>query len=244
MEFLNELNWLAVGQIILIDILLGGDNAIMIALACRNLPAHQRTRGILWGTAGAIVLRIALIAFAVNLLEIPFLKLVGGLLLLWIGVKLMIEEEEEHEVSGSDRLFDAVRTVIIADLVMSVDNVVGVTGAAEAAGGDYRLLLVAFGILVSIPIVIWGSSLVLKVMERFPVIITVGAAMLGYLAGSMIFTDAGLTPWIVANLPDFHPQLSLTGMQVSLPGLAGALAVPAIASWLVARRTAAARSTD
>ena len=145
--------WIAVGQIIMIDILLGGDNAVVIALACRKLPPAQRTKGILWGTAGAIVLRVILIFFALQLLAIPFLKLVGAILLVWIGVKLLVpESEDEHaKIEGSDKLWGAVKTVIVADLVMSVDNVIAIAGAAETAGGDHTMPLVIFGLLVSIP---------------------------------------------------------------------------------------------
>ena len=236
MNILLELNWIAVGQIILIDILLGGDNAILIALACRNLPPQQRTRGILWGTVGAIVIRLALVSFAVALLDVPYLKLVGGLLLLWIGVKLLIQEDEDNDnIKGSDRLMTAIKTIIIADLVMSIDNVIAVSSAAEHAGGEHQMLLVVFGILVSIPIIVSGSTLVLKVMERFPVIVTLGAALLGYLGGAMIFSDAGLMLYIADQLPWLEFDVPGLHMHLSAPGLIGALAVPAIGHWLQAR---------
>lgn len=193
-EFLTAHFWIAVGQIIMIDILLGGDNAVVIALACRKLPAHQRIKGILWGTAGAIVLRVVLIAFALTLLQIPFLKLVGAALLLWIGVKLLAphDEDEHANIEGSDKLWAAVKTVIVADLVMSVDNVIAIAGAATGAGGDHQLPLVIFGLLVSIPIIIWGSQLVLKLMDRFPLIITVGGMLLGWIAGTMAHGDPAM----------------------------------------------------
>jgi YjbE family integral membrane protein len=239
MDFLMELNWLAVGQIILIDILLGGDNAIVIALACRNLPDNLRMRGILWGTFGAIAIRIVLIAFAVSLLELPFIKLVGGALLLWIGVKLLSENsgnDGHDEISGSDKLLVAVRTIIVADLVMSLDNVIAIAGVAEQAG-EHQLLLAVFGILVSIPIIVWGSTLVLKLMERMPVIITLGAALLGYLAGGMMISDAAIQSWVQTNLP--HHALALPGMHwhLSLPGVIGAIGV-VIVGILLARRAA------
>ena len=197
-EFMTASFWLAVGQIIMIDILLGGDNAVVIALACRNLPAKQRTQGIIYGTIGAIVLRVILIAFALALLAVPYLKIVGALLLLWIGVKLLQPEDEQgHNVSSSDKLWAAVKTVIIADLVMSVDNVLAIAGAAQGAGQTHQLPLVIFGLLVSIPIIVWGSQLVLKLMERFPVVITLGAMLLGWIAGQMAYTD----PAIKAYLP-------------------------------------------
>ena len=215
-EFLTAPFWLAVGQIIMIDILLGGDNAVVIALACRQLPPDLRTKGILWGTAGAIVLRVILIAFALTLLAIPFLKLVGAALLLWIGVKLLApgDEDEHSNIQGSDKLWAAVKTVIVADLVMSIDNVIAVAGAATGAGGNHQLSLVIFGLLVSIPIIIWGSQLVLKIMDRFPVIITAGGMLLGWIAGTMAHSD----PAVVGYLP--QSQLWSYGL-----GLAGAVTV-------------------
>lgn len=181
--------WVALGQIIIIDILLGGDNAVVIALACRKLPPQQRTKGIIWGTAGAIILRVILIAFAMTLLNVPFLKLVGALLLVWIGVKLIAPDEDGHgDIQGSDKLFAAVKTIIVADLVMSVDNVIAIAGAAQNAG-DHSLLLVVLGLLISIPIIVWGSQLVIKLMARFPIIITLGGMLLGWIAGGMLVTD-------------------------------------------------------
>lgn len=218
-EFLTAHFWVAVGQIILIDILLGGDNAVVIALACRQLPAKQRTKGILWGTAGAIVLRVILIAFALTLLQVPFLKLVGAALLIWIGVKLLVpEDEDEHSnIQASDKLWGAVKTVIVADLVMSVDNVIAIAGAAQGAGEQHQLALVIFGLLVSIPIIVWGSQLVLKLMDRFPMIITLGGMLLGWIAGTMAHTD----PAVV----DYLPQEKVWNYAF---GVAGALLVLAV----------------
>lgn len=198
-DFLHAPFWIAVGQIILIDILLGGDNAVVIALACRGLPPKQRKRGIIYGTAGAIVLRVILIAFALALLAIPYLKVVGGLLLIWIGVKLLVphEDEDHTNIQTSDKLWSAVKTVIVADLVMSVDNVLAIAGAAESAG-KHQLPLVIFGLLVSIPIIVAGSQIVLKLMDRFPIIITLGAMLLGWIAGQMVYTD----PAVKDYLPD------------------------------------------
>jgi YjbE family integral membrane protein len=190
-EFLTTLSWAAVLQIIIIDILLGGDNAVVIALACRNLPPHQRTKGILWGTAGAIILRVILIAFAVALLQVPFLKLVGGALLIWIGMKLLVPENEDAHgnLEGSGSLMGAIKTVIVADLVMSVDNVIAIAGAAQQADPDHQLGLVIFGLLVSIPLIVWGSQLVLKLIDRFPLVVLAGGALLGWIAGGMMITD-------------------------------------------------------
>jgi len=190
--FVDPAFWLSVGQIILIDILLGGDNAIVIALACRGLPEHQRRQGILWGTVGAIVVRIALIGVALTLLGIPFLKLVGAALLLWIGVKLLTEDDGDHEVDASEKLWGAIKTIVLADLVMSVDNVIGVTAAADTGGGEHKMALVVFGLLVSIPVVVWGSTFVIRLMDRFPWVITLGGMVMGWIAGTMAITDPGL----------------------------------------------------
>lgn len=198
LELLSTFHWAAVVQIIVIDILLGGDNAVVIALACRNLPLDQRRRGILWGTGGAIVLRLILVSFAVFLLAIPFLKIAGGLLLVWIGVRLMLPEKESHrDVPAQGRLIAAIKTIILADFVMSLDNVIAVAGAAEAADASHRTLLVAFGLILSIPIIVWGSTLVLKLIDRFSLIVTAGAGLLGWIAGGLIINDPA-TDGIVA----------------------------------------------
>ncbi|MEZ5629552.1 MAG: TerC family protein [Burkholderiaceae bacterium] len=230
-DFLTAHFWVAVGQIILIDILLGGDNAVVIALACRQLPKAQRTKGIVWGTVGAIVLRVILIAFALTLLKVPFLKLVGGLLLLWIGVRLIAPDDEDgHDnIQGSDKLWGAVKTIIVADLVMSIDNVIAIAGAAQGAGEEHQLALVIFGLVVSIPIIVWGSQLVLKLMDRFPVIIVLGGMLLGWIAGGMIQSDPGLE--------DYLPQTDVWQYGMAI---AGALLVLAIGQLMKARSPAAA----
>ena len=233
--FMTPEFWVAVGQIIMIDILLGGDNAVVIALACRKLPPAQRTKGILWGTAGAIVLRVILIFLALTLLAIPFLKIVGALLLLWIGVKLLAPEHEDAHgnIAGSDKLWAAVKTVIIADLVMSVDNVIAIAGAAQGAGEGHQMPLVIFGLLVSIPIIVWGSQLVIKLMDRFPVIITLGGMLLGWIAGGMLVTDP-----VLAN-PDkwqWMVKLPQTDVVKYAAGIGGALLVLAIGKWIAARK--------
>lgn len=227
-EFLTAHFWLAVGQIILIDILLGGDNAVVIALACRQLPSNLRTKGILWGTVGAIVLRVILIAFALTLLQVPFLKLVGAALLIWIGVKLLVPEgDDEHHIEGSDKLWGAVKTVIVADLVMSIDNVIAIAGAAQGAGGQHQLPLVIFGLLVSIPIIVGGSQVVLKLMDHFPFIITLGGMLLGWIAGTMAHSD----PSVVSHIPQD------TAWRYGM-GIAGALLVLVLGQWM-ARKTPA-----
>jgi YjbE family integral membrane protein len=221
--------WLAVGQIILIDILLGGDNAIVIALACRGLPEHQRRQGIFWGTMGAIVIRIALIGVALSLLGIPFLKLVGAALLLWIGVKLLTEDDDDHEVDASEKLWGAVKTIVLADLVMRVDNVIGVTAAAEAGGGDHKLILVVFGLLVSIPVVVWGSTFVIRLMDRFPWVITLGGMIMGWIAGTMAVTDPGL----LEHLPFMLNEHGKVFAELYYgAGAVGAVGVVAAAKWV------------
>ena len=202
LEFFSTLHWGAVVQIIVIDILLGGDNAVVIALACRKLPPAQRMQGVLWGTAGAIVLRVALIAFAVVLLDVPLLKFAGGLLLLWIGVRLLAPAHDAHEnVKPADKLVAAIKTIIIADAVMSLDNVIAIAGAAEAADPQHRIALVIFGLIVSIPLIVWGSTLVLKLLDRFPVIVTIGAALLGWIAGGLIINDPAGDRWPLLDSP-------------------------------------------
>ena len=227
-EFFTAHFWVAVGQIIMIDILLAGDDAVVIALACRGLPAHQRTKGIIWGTAGAIVLRVILIAFALALLQVPFLKFVGALLLIWIGIKLIAPEEEDAHgsIQGSDKLWGAIKTIIVADLVMSVDNVIAIAGAAQGAGEQHQLPLVIFGLLVSIPIIVWGSQLVLKLMDRFPIIILLGGMLLGWIAGTMMHSDPALVPYIPQDKTVHYAM-----------GVAGALLVLAIGKWVQSRRS-------
>ena len=199
MEYFNDSWVIAVLQIIAIDIVLGGDNAIIIALACRNLPKHKRRAGILWGTAGAIILRVILVFFATSLMEIPGLRLIGGILLIWIGVKFLTEVEThalDGKINQSSNLLTAIRTIIIADFVMSLDNALAITAAAK---GDIGL--VVFGLLLSVPIIIWGSALILRLMERFPVIITAGAGLLGWLGGGLMISDKLLAEFTAISPP-------------------------------------------
>ena len=210
MEYFNDAWVIAVLQIIAIDIVLGGDNAIIIALACRNLPKHQRLTGILWGTAGAIILRVILVFFATNLMEITGLRLIGGILLIWIGVKLLTEVET-HDLDGkinqSSSLLTAIRTIIIADFVMSLDNALAITAAAR---GDIGL--VVFGLLLSVPIIIWGSALILRLMERFPVIITAGAGLLGWLGGGLMINDKLIAEFTAMSPPAFPTIAAAMGV--------------------------------
>ena len=201
MDFASPEFWVAVLQIIAIDVILGGDNAVVIALACRRLPEKQRNLGIFWGVFGAIALRVVLIYFAFTLMAIPFLKIVGALLLLWIGIKLLQPEAESdgHHIDASATLFGAIKTIIIADAMMSLDNVIAIAGGARDSIG-----LVVFGLVVSVPIIVWGSKLVMKLMDRFPIAIFIGAGLLGWIAGGMSVTDAINKEWINTNAAFLH----------------------------------------
>ena len=190
MEFLaTSAFWIGLLKIIWVNILLSGDNAVVIALASRSLPATQQRQAVIWGSVAAIVMRVLLTLFAVQLLQLPWLKAVGAVLLVWIGIQLMVEEGGEGRVKEAGNLFSAIKTILIADLVMSLDNVLAVAAAAEAALPEARLPLVVFGLALSIPIVIFGSSVVLKLMERFPIIVTLGAMLLGWIAGEMLVKE-------------------------------------------------------
>ena len=200
MSFDDPQFWLAVVQIILIDIVLGGDNAVVIALACRRLPEHQRKLGIFWGVFGAIALRIVLIFFALSLLAIPYLKIGGAILLIWIGIKLLQPESEgEHEIDASTTLLGAIKTIIVADAVMSLDNVIAIAGAAKD-----DLSLVIFGLVISVPIIVWGSQLVMKIMDRYPITIAIGAGLLGWIAGDMVVTDVVTKEWVSLQAQYLH----------------------------------------
>lgn len=218
--------WVDVFKIIVIDILLSGDNAVVIALACRSLPPEQRKQGVLFGMAGAIGLRVLLTFFAVGLLTLPYLKAAGALMLLWIGIKLILPEEEHDasNVKANTHLWGAVKTIIIADFIMSLDNVLGV---AAAAHGNPALLV--FGLLVSIPLIAWSSQLVLKLIDRFPVIIYLGGALLGYVAGEMLLSEK-----LIAEMLESVPHL----LHLLVPVGCAVLVVLA-GLWLAARMAAA-----
>jgi YjbE family integral membrane protein len=223
-ELMTAQFWGGLMAIIGVNIVLSGDNAVVIALAARGLPPKQQKAAIFWGSSAAIVMRIVLTILAVELLRMPYLKLVGAALLLWIAVQLLIPEDESDDgspVVGS--LASAVRTILIADLVMSLDNVIGVAAAAK---GSMTLLIL--GLAISIPLVIFGSTLLLKLMERFPIIITGGAALLGWVSGDMAVTDPAVADWVNANAAWLHTAAPL----------AGAIAVIAVGKWLATRAEA------
>ena len=200
-------NWIALLEIIGVNIVLSGDNAVVIALACRTLPPAQQRLAIFFGSGAAIVLRAVLTVFAVLLLARPYLKLVGGMLLLWIAIKLLLPDDDgDGETDGKAGIYAAIKTIVIADLVMSLDNVLGVAAVAK---GDVVLLVL--GLLISMPLIIYGSTLIMRLMGRFPVIITLGAALLGYVAGEMAVTDPVVAPWIEANASLLHRFAPLLG---------------------------------
>ena len=220
MEFASPQFWVAALEIVVINILLSGDNAVVIALACRNLPKRQRAWGIIWGAAGAVVLRIILTFFAVSLLKLPYLNLIGGVLLVWIGIKLISDEADDgHDVKAADRLMVAIRTIIVADLVMSLDNVIGVAGAAKGS-----VLLIVFGLIVSIPLVVVGAQLIMKLIERFPILVIAGGGLLGFVAGEMMVADTAVAPWIDAHVAWLHWVLPTVGVVI----------VIAVAKWMQA----------
>jgi YjbE family integral membrane protein len=198
-SFASAAFWTASAQIVLIDLLLGGDNAVVIAMASRRLAAHQRRRAIMLGTVGAVGMRIVLTLFAVRLLELPGLKLAGGLLLGWIGMRLMLPEAHEAKVEEADELWSAVRIVIVADLIMSLDNVVAIAAAARNSAAEHEWILVIFGLVLSVPIIVWGSSLVIGLITRFPVVIVLGAMMLGWIAGGLCATDPLVHGWLLSR---------------------------------------------
>ncbi len=221
MDLTSGAFWAALGSIILANVVLSGDNAVVIALAARSLPPHQQKKAIFWGSGAAIVMRIVLTLIAVEMLKWPWLKVIGAVLLVYIGVSLLLEDDGDgeggHEAGG---MMAAIRTILVADLVMSLDNVLAVAAAAK---GDTVLLVV--GLAVSIPLIIFGSTLLLKVMERFPIIITLGAALLGFLAGEMLLTD----PAVTARFGELSHEV------VNGAGAVGAVLVVGLGLWLQRR---------
>ncbi|MCP5149783.1 MAG: TerC family protein [Ectothiorhodospiraceae bacterium] len=207
--------WIPLLQIIGIDIILSGDNAVVIALACRRLPPAQRRVGILLGAGVAVALRIVFATIVVYLLAVPYLKIVGGLLLLWIAVKLLLPEEEhaEGDVHAHADLWRAVRTVALADAVMSLDNVIGIAAAARGS-----TLLLTIGLLISIPLIIWGSTLVLRMLDRLPFLAVLGAGLLGWISGDLLVTDPVTESWLQAHLPALHTLAPYIGAVLVVVG--------------------------
>jgi YjbE family integral membrane protein len=240
-EMATQVFWIGLAKIIGVNIVLSGDNAVVIALAARSLPPKQQKMAILWGAGAAVVLRIILTIFAVALLSLPWLKIVGGLLLFWIGIKLLVPEDGGDNISASDNLITAIKTILIADLVMSLDNVIAV---AAAAGGSMTLLIL--GLAISIPLVVFGATLLVTLMERYPVIITVGAALIGMVAGEMMITDPVVVDWMkdhVAAIQVEAGKPKLHGVSLELVcGAIGAVIVVVWGLWLAKRQEAAAKT--
>ena len=218
LDFMSPIFWSAFGSILLANVVLSGDNAVVIAMAARTLAPEQRGKAIFWGSAAAIVMRIVLTIVAIQLLTLPYLKIIGAILLVYIGTDLLkAEEEEDGEGHEINTLGAAIRTILIADLVMSLDNVLAVAAAAKG-----NLPLLVLGLLVSIPLIVFGATLLTKVMERFPIIITIGAALLGFLAGEMLLTDPAVTSHFGA-VPEHT---------VTIGGVIGAIVVVALGTWM------------
>src|SRR6185295_7389623 len=236
-ELASQAFWIGLLKIIGVNIILSGDNAVVIALAARSLPAKQQKQAVLWGAGAAVVLRVILTIFAAALLTLPWLKIVGSLLLFWIGIKLLIPEEDEDNIKASDQLLSAIKTILVADLVMSLDNVIAV---AAAAGGSYVLLIL--GLAISIPLVIFGATLLIKAMERFPVIITAGAGLIGWVAGEMLVADSALHGWLGGMGVEYkgeHPQVAGWSLEI-IAAVIGFIIVVAVGKWLGRRKEAAA----
>jgi YjbE family integral membrane protein len=226
MDLTSGALWGALFAIVVANILLSGDNAVVIAMAARQLPADQQKKAIFWGSAAAIVMRVILTVVAVQLLTVPYLKIVGAVLLFWIGVQLLLSDDGDSNVKSHGTMMAAVRTILIADLVMSVDNVIAVAAAADKAPENMRVILLIIGLGLSIPLIIVGSTLLMKVMERYPFIIVVGAALLGFLAGSMLVTDPVDKVWFAEHVPNAE----------ILVGITGAVLVVVVAKWLEMRK--------
>jgi YjbE family integral membrane protein len=198
--------WTALAKIAVINIVLSGDNAVVIALACRSLAPRQQRNAFIVGTAGIVVLMTALTSCAALLMSLPYIQLVGSVLLLWIGTKLLLPEEAQGDVDDTSSFWVAVKTIVIADIVMSIDNVLGMAGAAH---GHYGMLF--FGLLITMPLILFGSAMLMKLMERFPVVITIGAGLLGYVAGDMAVGDIAVRGWVEAHAPSLDIVVPILG---------------------------------
>lgn len=225
MDFIAEIQtavfWTGLLTIIWVNIILSGDNAVVIALAARSLPKRQQGKAVFWGAGAAVVMRIVLTVVAVELLKFPYLKLIGGALLLWIAVKLLVPEDDEGDgIESSANLWGAIKTILIADLVMSLDNVIAVAAAAKGS-----LFLLILGLAISIPLVVFGATMLMRVMERWPIIITLGAAILGWVAGEMAVTDPVIAQWVDDNAGFLH----------WIAPAAGAVLVVIVGKWLAGR---------
>jgi YjbE family integral membrane protein len=240
-EIATQVFWIGLLKIIGVNVVLSGDNAVVIALAARSLPQQQQKMAIIWGAGAAVVLRIILTIFAVALLTLPWLKIIGGLLLFWIGIKLLVPEDGGDNIDASDNLMAAIKTILIADLVMSIDNVIAVAAAAQ---GSYTLLVL--GLAISIPLVVFGATLLVHLMERWPVIITIGAALIGMVAGEMLVTDPALANWMNGMGVQFNDGKPTIG-ELKLEAIAGAIGAVIVivwGLWLAKRQEAAAQQSE
>jgi YjbE family integral membrane protein len=230
--------WIGLMTIIWVNIILSGDNAVVIALAARSLPKDQQTKTIFWGAIAAVVLRIILTLFVVALLQFPYLRIIGGLLLFWIAVKLLIPEHGDDDVESASNLLQAIKTILIADLVMSLDNVIAVAAAAKGS-----ITLLVLGLLISVPLVVFGATMLMKLMGRYPSIITIGAALIGYVSGEMPITDPAVVEWFEINarwLIDFEVfAVGELKLKLSAAGLIAAAFVVALGKSLAARQARA-----
>jgi YjbE family integral membrane protein len=215
--------WTALFKIAVINVVLSGDNAVVIALACRSLNPKDQKKAFIIGTGGIVILMTILTAFAALLMTLPYIQLIGSLMLLWIGVKLLLPEDDEGGVKESENFWEAVRTIIIADIIMSLDNVLGMAGAAK---GHYAMLFL--GLLITMPLILFGSAMLMKLMERFPVFITIGAALIGYVAGDMIVSDLAIKDYVEAHLAFLDTYY--------VAGIAGALIVVGVGKLLGRKR--------
>jgi len=216
--------WVTLGQIMMINIVLSGDNAVVIAMASRSLPPKQQKQAIFFGSFGAIALRIILTFFAVMLLGLPWLKLIGAVLLAWIGIQMLIPDDDKEEINAHSQLWSAIKTIIVADFIMSLDNVLGVAAAAKG-----NLVLLILGLALSIPLIIYGSTFILKLMNRVPAIITVGGGVLGWVAGEMAIADPVVGPYVEGGAEWVH----------SAAPLLGAIMVVMVGTMLAKRKAAA-----
>lgn len=236
--FTSPQAWTSLTDIMLVNLLMSGDNAVVIALAAQALPQKQRKPAIIFGSVAAIVMRTVLTIFALKLLILPYLKVVGGILLVAVAVKLLLDQGKEPEHAAPATVGAAIKTILVADLVMSLDNVLGV---AAASHGNLPLLII--GLLLSIPLIAFGSGLVMKLMLRFPVIVPLGAALLGYLGGEMIFADVALRGWLETSWPAHEWGIPGTAVMFSTPGTVAALLSVMAGLWPGARRNLAANNT-
>ncbi|GIP20277.1 TerC family protein [Paenibacillus sp. J22TS3] len=210
MDLMSVDFWTVLMSIILIDLVLAGDNAIVIGLAARNVPKEDQKKVIMWGTIGAILVRVVMTILVVQLLAVPGLRLVGGLALLWIAYKLIVDDKN-HEIKAGNRSWAAIRTIIIADTMMGLDNVLAVAGAAH---GDN--LMVIIGLAISVPIMIWGSTVILKLTERFPIVITLGAAVLAWTAAKMLVDEPMISAWFTNGFIKYGFEIVMIALVVGI----------------------------